>query len=391
MSGNDGRVNGKNEGIGDLSRRDFLKRASFAAAGMAAFGSLGASARAAEPLTVNGLPATVLGRTGLKVTKISHGGILAAEPALVMQAIDRGFNLVHTCTGYFNGRSIESVGEAMKTRRDKVILGLKVTVKEIGYMEKMVEDALKTLNTDHIDILFPEIDKLEVMKSPEIPEKFERIKEAGKARFLGFSCHATVPTLNAARESGWYDVTLMAYSRADDPKFLEAVKAANQAGIGILAMKGLPKPISRSRESADINTMAALSSAMVNRQHAHTVLATMGSVQMIDLYREVLEKHIAYEDRNLESRYWAEQVGYYCGMCRECTKVCPRSVDIPRVVRYKMYEDSYGMRDYARGRYSMLAAGCNGTSCIDCGKCESVCSRQLPIRDILKETHFSLG
>jgi predicted aldo/keto reductase-like oxidoreductase len=156
-------------------------------------------------------------------------------------------------------------------------------------------------------------------------------------------------------------------------------------------MKGLPKPISRSKESADINTVSALTSAMVNRQHAHTVLATMGSFQMIDLYRDVLEKHIAFEDRGIESRYWAEQEGNYCGMCWECTKACPSGVDIPRVVRYKMYEDSYGMRDYARVRYGLMGDDCNGMSCIDCGLCEQVCSRNLPVRSIIREARSSLG
>ena len=70
-----------------LSRRDFI-RASAAATIFAATQTdkLGA----AEQITVNGLPAAVLGRTGLKVTKISFGGVLALEPALVVRVDSLG-------------------------------------------------------------------------------------------------------------------------------------------------------------------------------------------------------------------------------------------------------------------------------------------------------------
>ena len=51
----------------EISRRESIRRSAAAAVGVAA---LSAGPAAAEELTVNGLPATVFGNTGLKVTKI---------------------------------------------------------------------------------------------------------------------------------------------------------------------------------------------------------------------------------------------------------------------------------------------------------------------------------
>jgi len=375
----------------ELSRRDFLKRTSLAAVGMVAFNSLGHGAESPSRLTVNGLPATVLGRTGLKVTRITMGGILASEPPLVIRAIEKGFNLVHTATGYMNGRSIETIGKVMKTHRNKVVLALKVQVNEQDNIPGMLDRALKILNTDHVDILVPEIDKLEVMTSPKIPEAFQKVKEAGKARFLGFSCHATIPTLEAARKSGWYDCTLMSYSRADDPKFLAAIKRAHDAGMGILAMKGLPKAISRSKGTADVNTTASLCHAMLTKKYAHTVLATMGSYQIIDMYHDILQNKLAFYDPALEERYWASQVGSYCGMCGNCLEACPVGVDIPRIIRYRMYHKDYGLTEYARSCYAALTEEQRYTACIDCGECESVCARRLPLRRMMAEAHTELA
>ena len=62
-----------------FNRRDFLLTTG-AALGAATLGVGLGDARAAGEMTVNGLPATVLGRSGLKVTRISFGGILITEP-----------------------------------------------------------------------------------------------------------------------------------------------------------------------------------------------------------------------------------------------------------------------------------------------------------------------
>ena len=70
-----------------INRRDFLKKTGGVALGTATALGAGFSSLAAESgsLTVNGLPAATLGRTGLKVTKISFGGMLISEPPVLPQ------------------------------------------------------------------------------------------------------------------------------------------------------------------------------------------------------------------------------------------------------------------------------------------------------------------
>ena len=137
----------------DLTRREFLKRSGAAAAVAALGGALPLAAQEATA-SVNGLPASVLGRTGLKVTKVALGGVLITEPGILLHAIQEGFNFIHTSPEYQNGRSMEAFGRALKVKgvREKVVLALKERPEKL-------DECLRVLNTDHVDILVPPLTK----------------------------------------------------------------------------------------------------------------------------------------------------------------------------------------------------------------------------------------
>ena len=369
-----------------LPRREFIKRASFAAVGAAAgLGADQAPAQEQEPLTVNGLPGAILGRTGLKVTCISFGGIMITEPRVLMRAVDQGINLAHLAPAYRDHRSLEAFGRVLKNHRDKVIIAIK------EWPEK-IDASLKALNTDYVDILVPPIQKIEDVDNPAYRENFEKARQAGKVGFMGFACHRSMTEImDAARRNGNYDAVLLSYANADNPAFLAATKAAAEAGIGIMTMKGMPEKIFLNSENPDIETCAALCTAMVKRQHAHTVLASMGSFQVVDLFVDILRKRLSYVNPELERRFWAGRKGRYCSMCGSCTGVCPAGVEISSILRYRMYQRDYGLADYARTCYRKLDEGCSGSACQECGRCEAICTRSLPIRRMIRQAHATLA
>ena len=389
MSDSRDRCPGRSFSGSSLTRRDFLRKASMAAVGAAAGMSAGFSSQALaaeEALTVNGLPAAIFGRTKLKVTKISVGGLMITEPPVLLGAIDKGINLIHTAPGYLNGRSIEAFGKVMKTHRSKVVLALKERPENL-------DSALKTLNTDYVDILVPPMHSVRAIQDPSVPEKFAKAKKAGKCGFMGFSCHSNMTdVLNKARELGYFDATLMSYGRSDSPEFLAAAKRAGEAGIGIMTMKGLPKRAASGLTAKEMKTYTSLCTSMVNRQHAHSVLASMGSHQAVDSYLEILETKLGFYDRSLERRYWAELQGNYCSNCGNCSVVCPSGEEISRIVRYRMYYKDYGLTDYARACYAELEPRTDPAALLeDCKSCESVCPRGLPLQEMVREAHALLA
>ena len=185
----------------NFNRREFIS-ASATAAAAAALGVGAARSFAAENIAVNSLPGTVFGRTGFEVTRVAFGGILVTEPPVLMRAIDAGINLIHVSPGYQNGRAIECFGEVMKTRRDKVKLALKVMPDEA------LDDGLRKLNTDYVEIVIPPIDKISTLRSPELREQFDAAKAAGKCGHMGFACHTQkAEIIDTAVEMGYFAVS----------------------------------------------------------------------------------------------------------------------------------------------------------------------------------------
>jgi aryl-alcohol dehydrogenase-like predicted oxidoreductase len=112
-----------------------------------------------------------LGRTGIQVSPFALGAMMFGplgnpdhEDAVRMihTALDAGINLVDTADRYSDGESEEVVGQALKGRRDDVVLATKFTgpmgddPNQRGasrrWIMTAVEDSLRRLQTDHIDL-----------------------------------------------------------------------------------------------------------------------------------------------------------------------------------------------------------------------------------------------
>jgi 1-deoxyxylulose-5-phosphate synthase len=112
-----------------------------------------------------------LGRTGIKVSEICLGTMTFGDQvseaeaiSLTALAMDAGVNFVDTANMYVKGRSEEIVGKAIKGRRGDVVLATKVGIEmgegpnDVGLSRKhimrMVENSLRRLDTDYIDIYY---------------------------------------------------------------------------------------------------------------------------------------------------------------------------------------------------------------------------------------------
>ncbi len=228
-----------------MTRREFIKTSSAVGAGVAlsSYGALAKEGEEEEPEMSGPFKLRILGRTKLKVTELSFGGIQIRDVALLDAAIDKGINFVHTAQGYGGGRSIKIFGEVMKTKRDKVFLGLKEAPRT-----DRVEEALRTLNTDHVDVLLPGLHNVEAVSNPDLPGAYEKLKKEGKIRFSGFSCHSNMAdVMKKAIELGFFDVMLVRYN-IDNMAELAPIlaEAKEKQNMGFMAMK-VVKDLSKNR------------------------------------------------------------------------------------------------------------------------------------------------
>lgn len=153
-----------------------------------------------------------LGASGLKVPLISLGAAtfggtseffrawgstdVAAARRMVDVCLDAGVTMFDTADVYSNGVSEEVLGEALKGRRDKVLISTKATFRfgdganDVGssrfHLLKSCDEALKRLQTDHIDIF--QLHGFDAMTPPEETlGTLDQLVRAGKIRYVGVS------------------------------------------------------------------------------------------------------------------------------------------------------------------------------------------------------------
>ena len=85
-----------------------------------------------------------------------------------------------------------------------------------------------------------------------------------------------------------------------------------------------------------------------------------------------------------------------CGQCRACLP-CPQGVPIPELLRLRNLAVGHGMSAFAQERYNLIGrAGhwweeLNASACNNCGECLPRCPHQLPIPELLADTHQRLA
>ena len=115
-----------------------------------------------------------------------------------------------------------------------------------------LEESLKRLETDHVDILMcPHAanSASEVRDFPEVFEAFEQLKKDGKVRFLGASSHSDpAGVIEGAVDSERYDVVMAAYNIVNGRYLDKALDKAKKADMGVIAMK-VARPVNHGRNN----------------------------------------------------------------------------------------------------------------------------------------------
>ncbi|MCJ7749574.1 MAG: aldo/keto reductase, partial [Armatimonadetes bacterium] len=140
------------------------------------------------------------GKTGMQVSEIGLGcGPLGIDrdadyAPLLSRALELGVNFFDSADFYSSYRSEEWLGRILSPRRDEVILATKFgTIPgkgkdfSVSHMRKSLEESLKRLRTDHIDIYQLHSPPRAILQDDELLAALYAVKDEGKIRFYGIS------------------------------------------------------------------------------------------------------------------------------------------------------------------------------------------------------------
>jgi len=184
-----------------MDRREFLKNAAVAGMVSSLYPQLSHAADTA-------IPYRTLGHTGEKVSIVGLGGYHIGMGSdeqesirIIRTALDEGINFLDNCWDYNGGVSEERMGKALRDGyRAKAFLMTKIDGQSKRAAQQQLEESLRRLQTDHIDLLqFHEVirdtDPQRIFSAGGIEAVLEARKQ-GKVRYIGFTGHKS-PDIHA--------------------------------------------------------------------------------------------------------------------------------------------------------------------------------------------------
>ena len=228
------------------------------------------------------MPMRTLGRTGVKTSIVGLGGWHLGfkhideelSIRMIRTAIDSGINFMDNCWDYNEGASEERMGKALQDGyRERAFLMTKIDGRTKKDAAKQLDESLKRLQTDHIDL----VQHHEILRFEDPHRIFDEdganaalieARDAGKISYIGFTGHKDprihMYMLEVAKEYRFeFDTVQMplnvmdAHYRSFEKLVLPELVKEN---IGVLGMKALAN--GTILESKTVNAIECLHYAM---------------------------------------------------------------------------------------------------------------------------------
>ncbi|MHC4168044.1 MAG: aldo/keto reductase [Planctomycetota bacterium] len=237
-----------------MNRREFMEAAATVAAG-AMYTQPVYGARSDRPAEseASAMPKRILGNTGVNVSILALGGVIGMQlppsddhdPAAIAEAaLDLGITYFDTAPSYNSGQSETNYGQVLSRRRKEVFLACKTGDRSYDGTMRSVEQSLKRLRTDRLDLLqihgVSAGEDLAAWGKPNgVFSALQKLREQKVTRFIGVTGHDSAEILRRAIRTYEFDTLLTTLNPVGRrrPYREDLLRVANDKRMGVIAMK----------------------------------------------------------------------------------------------------------------------------------------------------------
>ena len=323
-----------------------------------------------------------LGKTGIKAQKQAFGCLpiqrISKEDAvsLLHRAYDGGMNFFDTARGYTD--SEKKVGAAFAGMRDKIYIATKTGATTAEGMWKDLEQSLRLLQTDYIDIY--QFHNPAFCPKPGgedgLYDAALEAKKQGKIRHISITNHR-LAVAHEAIDSGLYATLQFPYSYLAGPQEQELVDKCAAAGMGFIAMKGMAGGLIR-------NGLAA--AAFMAQQPTVVPIWGVQHQWELDEFLSCIKEAPAMtaERQAVIDHDRKELSGDFCRGCGYCMP-CPMGIEINNSARMSLMLRRAPAAGWLTEEWQEKMKKIE--TCLHCNKCSSKCPYGLDTPRLLKENY----
>lgn len=320
-----------------------------------------------------------LGKTELMVTKPALGCLplqrCTVEDAvkLLRAAYDGGINFYDTANAYTDSEM--KIGLALSDVRDKIILATKSMARDYDGVLKSVEQSLRMMKTDYIDLL--QLHNPDTLPDPnDAGGAYAAAMEAkrrGWVRHIGITAHRRTVAQEAIA-SGYFETLQFPFSYISDDGDLTLAQQCKEADMGFIAMKGLAGGLLQSAAAChafmeQYDNVVPIWGVQRLEELSQWLTLAEDNPPMDETLRTIIEK-----DRTVLS-------GSFCRSCGYCMP-CPVGIEIRNCARMDMLLRRSPWQQYYTPQWTEKMEKIE--DCLACGQCASRCPYGLNVPELLK-------
>ncbi len=398
-------------------RRTFLQAGAVASASALA---LAHGVNAQEPDKKPPIPRRKLGKTGVEVTMLEAGAVRDSAPQILRLAFAGGIRTFDTAKAYGTEIHFKRWFEAAPEVRKQIFLVTKDSPRTPAQMSTMVDDRLKALGIDQIDLFFIHglgddhgaDGAIKLLKDPEFRKAADAIRSSGKARFIGFSTHHRErhAIIEAAAREGVVDAIMVQYTPwlEKESPLNKALDLAHEKGVGLISMKQVAGRFQGNTRDiiAEVKQRVTVLkernlSPWQGLLHAiwtdERITASCISMRNSDQLRENMDAARRFEPLKVADVRALRDAAIDHGqtLCADCDGRCSLAAgtkaELGNLTRYLTYHEHLGDRSEARRQYAALNIEARDWAGADLEAARAACPNRLDFAKLLPEVERHLA